>query len=223
MIAVLAVIVGMIAAPLLPSLLFRAVGLSPQGATDQVFQGQNIQRPSAPLDAAAVQTFTITGTGIGNHTVTSTALAYRLYMGTDAVGSPAARLEISEASLNQLCRERFALCQPGSGPVIVDRIDLRPGGAVIYTSTSADQFDGLTGSIGAVLQVDSTGRRLRLAGLDVNNQLYTLPDSLFGYRPLELEQLFNNALLAATVTAAGSDFRLDQISVIDETLIINLR
>jgi hypothetical protein len=224
LVAAAAVIVGVIAAPLLPALLLRAAGLSPSGTTDQIFSEPERGSLSAPLNAASVQTFTITAGGIGSYTVNAGASAYRLYAGTDAAGSPSARLEISEAGLNQICRERLALCQPGGAPVSIERIDLRPGGAVIYTSLSASQLGGgLMGAIGAVLRVDASGRRVRLVGADVEGQLYTLPEALFGYRPAELEQLINDVLFGAAIAAAGSNFRIDQIAIADETVTVSLR
>jgi hypothetical protein len=79
------------------------------------------------------------------------------------------------------------------------------------------------GAIGAVLRVDASGRRVRLVGADVEGQLYTLPEALFGYRPAELEQLINDVLFGAAIAAAGSNFRIDQIAIADETVTVSLR
>lgn len=223
LIAVTGIIILIIAAPLLPGLILQAAGWSPQGQTDQVFQGRAIQSLSLPQNAVAAQTFTLTAPSIGTRSLDTTNAAYRLAVGTDPTGMPSAQAEISESGLYQICRDSTPLCRPGNTPVTVERIDLRPGGAVIYANLTAPQVGGLTGTVGAVVQVDSTGRRLMLTGVDINGQMYGLPDDVFGYRPAELEQIINDGLLGLTVQAGGSTFRLDQISITDAALIVSLR
>lgn len=223
LVAVTSIIILVIAAPLLPGLILQAAGWSPQGQTDQVFQGRQGENLPAPQNAVIAQNFTLTAPSIGTRSLDTTNAAYRLAVGTDPTGMPSAQAEISEAGLYQVCRDSTPLCRPGNTPVMVERIDLRPGGAVIYANVSAPQIGGLTGTVGAVVQVDGSGRRLMLTGVDVNGQMYGLPDDVFGYRPAELEQVINDALLGVTVQAGGSTFRIDQIRITDDALIVSLR
>ena len=148
---------------------------------------------------------------------------YTLEVGNDPAGAQAAVVSFTEEGLQELCRQRTDICS-GSNPRYRNaRIDLRPGGAVVYADVSIPELGGVAQTAGVVLQLDASGRQFEMAGVDIGGTLYDVPPESFGATVSELQQVGNDVLNQLRLEAGGGQFALAQVSIDDTTLSITLR
>jgi len=131
----------------------------------------------------------------------------------------------TEAGLQEICRTQTQLCSdnPPDPRIRNPRIDLRPGGAVIYADVTLPQLGNVTQNVGIVLRVDDSRRQFEFAGVDINGGLFNLPAETFGTTISDLERQGNELLREISVQAGGGYYTLSEVSIDDTTLTVVLR
>jgi hypothetical protein len=131
-----------------------------------------------------------------------------------------AQLTLDEANLTALCHERTDLCSTGNDQIRNARIDLRPGGAVIYADMYIPQISTWQ-NLGAVVQIND--QHAEIVGVDINGTLYSPTDSHVSGAMSDLERIANTIITQVALNAAGSRYTLDTIYIDDQSLSLILR
>lgn len=192
----------------LPALALMAAGFNPQGSVPQVFNANNsqpvqLENPVSPSDAVLQ---------LGQYG--AQALPSSSVQTGNRNGASAALVQLSEADLLNVCRQRTTLCNNSNPQVQNVSVDLRPGGGIVYADVSLPEV-GLSQRVGVVLRVDPTQRQFELAGVDVDGTLYTVPTGTLGTQAAEVVRTVNNLLLQASLQAGGGVYTLQSIQVDD--------
>ncbi|MFN8379869.1 MAG: hypothetical protein U0452_14490 [Anaerolineae bacterium] len=208
--------------PRLPNLAAQAVGFQERGAVAQVFEA--ITPVPAPVLAnlapAGPVTFTVPSMGSGTLTGTE---GVALQIGSDPLGGAAAgQITLTENDLVALCARYADVCL--SDPRFQNpRVDLRRGGAVVTADVTLPELGGITQSVGIVVSVDSTGRELRVQGIDLGGTLYAVPNNDIGNLVRNAEAQLNSVLAQLVVDTSAGRLALDRITMDDSTLTVTLR
>src|SRR5579871_3157583 len=119
----------------LPKIIGGLTGLTPAGQTAQVF-AQVTPQPTAvlqnPTDPPQI---TVDLGQYGQQTIANNQpQLYNFTIGTTSSGQQEAQMTFTEAGLMQLCEQKSTVCGPNStNPEVRNaRIDLQPGGAIVY-------------------------------------------------------------------------------------------
>ncbi len=220
--AAAALVVGMavvlIVVPRLPELALRAAGFTQMGSTSNVFTNRPVQ-PSVTLNnTVTVPDARLNLGSLGEQSVS--AVGANAVVGESSIGRAAA-VTLTEANLMDLCRQRSAICAGGNGQYRNARIDLRPGGAVIYGDIYIPDI-GLWQSLGVVAQVDASGRQIQVLGVEVGGQLYSLPAGTITKRVNDLVTQVNTALMQFSLDTGGGQYGLFTLEVTDDALTVVL-
>jgi hypothetical protein len=121
-----------------------------------------------------------------------------------------------------LCYRRSDVCSNASGQYRNPRIDLRPGGAVIYADIYVPEV-GIWQQTGVVLRLDGSGRQFEVAGVDMGGTLYALPSGDLGTRLAEVAQTGNTILSQLALQAGGGRYVLQQVRIDDNALTLVMR
>ncbi len=226
-------VVGIFGAVVLVALLFflpqigaRLAGMVPEGDTAQVFIATplptiQLQNPTEPAqvtvnlgDNYSPQTFSNDNPQLYNFTV-----------GSSATGESLAVASFTEAGLNDLCRQRTTICSPNStDPRFRNgRIDLRPGGAVVYADVAIPQLGGFEQTVGIVLRWDAAARRAVAVGIDYGGTLYSPSQQALSDTVNQIEQQANDLIQQLSVSASGGVYTLSEVRADDTTLTLILR
>jgi hypothetical protein len=207
----------------LPNIAAQLVGFTPRGSTDALFQ-EALPIPTIQLqDSVQPPQFTVDLGQYGQQTLSNDSGLYSVEVGNDETGTQAAIVSFSEAGLQELCRQRTDICGPNNPRYRNGRIDLRPGGAIIYADVSIPELGGVEQTAGVVLRLDGSGQRFELAGVDIGGTLYDAPPESFGATVSELERTGNDILNQLRLEAGGDQFALSQVSIDDSALTLTLR
>jgi hypothetical protein len=219
----LLLVVGVIAVvvllPRLPEIAASVIGMRSEGQTNEVFVQATAPPPVAlqnPVEPAQV-TVNLGSYG-GSQTLTTDNPAYDVTVGSDDTGRETAIVSFSEAGLMDICRQQRPECN-GSDPRFQNvRIDLKPGGAIIFADVSVPTGYGfdLQQTAGVVLQLDSSGRQFQFTGIDLNGSLYSNPPAELASTVQQFEQVGNDVLNQVSINAGGGMLAL-QRAQIDET------
>lgn len=220
---VVAVIAFVLLLPSLPNIAAQVIGFTPRGNTETLFQSATpiptvqLQNPVQP------QQFTVDLGQYGQQTLNNDSHLYTLEVGSDTTGTQAAVVSFSEAGLQELCRQRTEVCSNADPRYRNARIDLRPGGAVIFADVSIPELGGIQQTAGVALRLDSSGRQFEFAGVDIGGTLYDVPPESFGATVRDLERTGNEILNQLWLEAGGEQYVLSQVSIDDTSLTITLR
>jgi hypothetical protein len=214
---------GLLLVVSLPSLALRFAGFSPKGETQTVFSSpqppaqvvvQNgIQPPQAVIDLGQY----------GQQAINTNSDLYQIAVGQASdTGGQAAVVTFTEASLMELCQQRSDICKTTTDQYRNARIDLRPGGAVIYADVTVPNL-GLSQTMGVVLRLDSSRRQFQVAGIDVAGTLFDLPSGQLGDTIRQIAQRGNDLLSQLSLEAGGGRYSLSEVQIDDNTLTLILR
>lgn len=221
--ALVAVVAVVLLLPRLPALAASVFGLSSRGETEAIFTDSTpvppveLQNPVQPAEV----TVNLGDYG-GSQTLSGTDPNYEVAVGTGPAGQQTAVVTFTEAGLMTLCRERSPICN-GSDPRYQNpRIDLRPGGAVIYADVTVPTQFGFTvqQTAGVVLQLDASQRQFQFAGIDLGGTLYDAPPSELGDTVAQFEQAGNDLLNQLTIDAGGGQLALSEVRIDDTSLTV---
>ncbi|MEP7293994.1 MAG: hypothetical protein ABI835_19565 [Chloroflexota bacterium] len=228
--AVLLVIVIVGGVLLLPQIISRVTGLTPQGDTSAVFDQVIVQPTPVLQNPTEPQQVTVDLGAFGQQTITNNnPQLYDFTLGTGAGGEQVVTAGFTEAGLMQLCQHRSTICTPNStDPRFRNaRIDLKPGGAVVYVDASLPQLGNVTLPAGIVLRWDASAHRVTVAGVDLGGVLYApnaqeLPQAL-GETVAAVEQQMNDLIRELAVEAGGGRFTLSDVIADEVSMTIVLR
>lgn len=219
---VLVVLIGIIVLlPALPRLAAQAAGFTPKGDTQAVFTNAqqptpNIQNPVAPLDAV----LDVNQPDVGP--LPADQNYYQVQTGTTDTGAPAASVTFTEANLMDLCRQRTTLCSDANSQFRNVRIDLRPGGAVVYADVQIPELP-VQQAMGVVLRLDTSGRQFEVAGVDIGGSLFGIPSGALGDQVAQVAATGNTLLQQLELEAGGGQYRLSQVYIDDLTVTLLLQ
>lgn len=219
-----AAIVILILIPALPSLALQFSGFTSKGSTEAVFQ--NI--PPAPTvvvqNAVQPEQVTINLGSLGSQPINiePNQSQYQVAVGTSNTGAPMATVSFTEAGLIEMCYQRADLCGNSSAQYRNARIDLRPGGAIIYADVYIPDFS-IWQPAGVVMHLDNSGRQFQVVGVDVGGVLYDLPTSGLGEQVADVARVGNELLNQLSLEASGGLYALSQVLIDDTTLTLVMR
>lgn len=208
--------------PALPGLAVRFAGFTPIGSTSGVFAAappppeMQVQNPVAPGDAV------LNLGSYGTQPLSADARYYSVTTGTSAAGAPVALVTFTENSLMELCHQRTDICSNTNSQYRNVRLDLRPGGAVVYADLRLPEL-GIWQAVGVALRLDASGRQFEVAGVDVGGTLYDLPPSGLGEQVAQIAAAGNDLLRQLELIAGGGRYTLSQVYIDDTTLTLLLR
>ncbi|MEZ4669071.1 MAG: hypothetical protein R3E39_14285 [Anaerolineae bacterium] len=137
-------------------------------------------------------------------------------------GTPAATILLSEDDLMVLCRQRTSLCSNDNPQYQNVRVDLRPGGGVVYADVHLPEA-GISQTIGAVVRLDGSQRQFELLGVDMGGVLYGLPTGSLAAQVQEVTATANAMLQQAILNVDGSPFELGDIRIDDSGIMFLMR
>jgi hypothetical protein len=217
-------IVVLLVIPALPGMALQISGFKTKGNTETVFQ--NI----APMPTIAVQNGVqpqqaiINLGSLGSQTIDidPNQTQYQVVVGTSNTGAPLATVSFTESGLMDMCYQRADLCGNSNAQYRNPRIDLRPGGAIIYADVYVPDF-GVWQAAGIVLRLDSSQRQLQVAGVDVGGVLYDVPPNGVGQQVSDVARVGNELLNQLSLEASGGRYALSQVMIDDTTLTLVMR
>jgi len=200
--------------PLLPRLAMQAVGFTAQGSTDDLFVGVTPQPTVEIFNVTQPEQVSI-NLGGQEYSVGQSD-SYDASVGQDGSGVQTARISVDENGLYQeICFRDSTICNGANGQYQLTGVDFRPSGAIVYATVT---MSGFTQQIGAVLQVDNSGQRFSVAGIDVNGQLFAAPNNDIAQILYDIEARGNQALSQFTLQANGVQYTLSSMTVDDNYL-----
>ncbi|MFO7323045.1 MAG: hypothetical protein DIU68_015065 [Chloroflexota bacterium] len=219
--AVIIVLAVVLLAPRLPEIAASAIGMSAQGKTEEIFQPEP-PRPTVELqNASQPQQVTVNlGSYGGSQTITTDTSYYEVIVGSDPIGQQTAVVTFTEDGLMEICRQQNEVCRGGDPRFQNIRLDLKPGGAIVFADVSLPTQYGVTiqQTAGVVLRLDSTRRQLQFAGIDLNGTLYTDPPPELAGTVQEFERIGNDVLNQITINAGGGELALREAQIDETTL-----
>ncbi len=208
--------------PRLPNLAAQAVGFEERGPVETVFVAVTPLPTPAVVNLAPAGPVTFTLGNLGGGTLNGTE-GIPVQLGRDPASSaPAAIVSLTEADLMALCNRYADICR--SDPRLQNpRVDLRPGGAVVYADVTLPELANVTQTVGVVLRVDSSGHNFRVEGIDIGGFLYAVPSNDIGQLILNAEGQLNQAVQQFVLDTSAGRMTLDRISVDDSTVTVSMR
>lgn len=211
---------------LLPQIIGRVTGLTPQGQTAQVF-AQVTPQPTVVLQNPTEPPQVTVDLGqYGQQTLNNNdPQLYNFTVGTAPSGQQEAQVTFTEAGLMQLCEQRSTVCGPNSTDPRFSsaRIDLQPGGAIVYGDVTLPQTGNIPFPAGIVLRWDQPTMQVVFAGVDFEGALYTSPPQSLADTITTVTRQINNLIQQAAVEADGGRYTISDVIVTDTTLTIVLR
>lgn len=207
--------------PRLPDLAASIIGMRSQGRTEAVFVEEQPAPTVALQNASQPEQVTVNlGSYGGQQTLTTDNPAYEVAVGSDTSGRETAVVTFTESGLMDICRQQSDICS-GADPRFQNaRIDLKPGGAIIYADVrvpSGYGFD-VQQTAGVVLQLDASGRQFVFSGIDLNGNLYTNPPAELASTVQQFEQTGNDVLNQVSINAGGGTLMLQRAQIDENTL-----
>ena len=203
--------------PRLPGIALLAAGFTARGSTAQTFANA----PVTPL--VQLQNAVTPGQVVVNLGTYGAQELPPVYVQTGQVdGGQAATVLLSEDDLMTLCRQRTTLCSNTNPQYQNVRVDLRPGGGVVYADVSLPEL-GVTQTVGAVLRLDATQRQFELTGVDVGGTLYALPSGTLEARAQEAATTANALLQQASLSVDGGQYTVTDIRIDESSIMFVMR
>jgi hypothetical protein len=208
--------------PRLPNLAAQAVGFQERGPVAAVYENAAPLPTPVVVNLAPAGPITFTLGDLGGGTLSGTE-GVAVQLGSDAAsGAATAVIRFTEAELLALCDRYADICR-GDPRIQNPRVDLRPGGAVVYADVTLPELANVTQTVGVALRVDSSGRALEVEGLDIGGYLYLIPSNDIGQMILNAEAQLNQALQQAVIDTTAGRMTLDRISIDDSVLTLSMR
>jgi hypothetical protein len=150
---------------------------------------------------------------------------YNFTVGAGAGGQSMATATFTEAGLMNICYQRSTICGPNSSdPRFRNaRIDLRPGGAVVYVDATVPQLGNIPFPVGVVVQWDATARRVKVTGVDIGGTLYTPTQQSLSDVVATVEQQMNQMIQQAALQINGGRYTVSEVSIDDSSVTLILR
>ncbi len=194
-----------------------AAGFTPQGSTVQLYAGQVAPAP-VPLENPVTPPQAIVNLGPSG---VQELPANNVQIGT-IDGSAAATVAFSETDIMNLCRQRTTFCSDTNPQYRNVRVDLQPGGGVVYADVNVPEL-GLAQTIGVALRLDASHRQFEVAGVDMGGTLYGLPTGELGQRVQEVASKANELLQVASLSASGGLYNLSDIRIDSQNITFVMR
>jgi hypothetical protein len=209
----------------LPQIIGAVTGLTPRGDTAAVFAGVTPPPTVELQNPTALPQITVDLGQFGEQTLNSNPQLYNFTVGTGAGGQQTAVARFTEAGLMDLCHQRSTICSPSStDPRFRNaRIDLRPGGAIIYLDTMLPQLGGVPLPAGVVVRWDAPTRRVAVSGVDIGGQLYSADQQSLRELVTTVEQQMNDLVQRLTVEMGVGVYSVSDVVIDDNNLTVILR
>lgn len=223
--AILFIIVLVAGFLFLPQLIGAVTGLTPRGETAAVFADVTPQPTIELLNPTPLPQITVDLGSYGQETLNSNPQLYNFTLGTGAGGQQTAVARFTEAGLMDLCHQRSTICSPTStDPRFRNaRIDLRPGGAVVYLDTTLPGFSFGVINVGVVIRWEAASRRVSVSGVDVFGQLYTPDQQSLRDLVTTVEAQMNDLVQRLAIEMGGGVYSVSEVSIDDSNLTVILR
>ncbi|MFZ4816899.1 MAG: hypothetical protein ACOYL5_20350 [Phototrophicaceae bacterium] len=204
-------------------------GFEPIGQTEALFAENAVTPiPTPILFAPLAPTQFSVQLGNSQQTFDTATAGVTVQVGSEPSGAQAATVQVDESGLLRLCNELSTLCSPAgysSETVSIRNVtgDLKQGGLILYGDIEQANLPGLSQQIGIVMQVDSSGQRLAVRGVDVGGILYSAPPDGLGELVAEAERTANETIQQLAVSAGGGQYNVSQLAIDETTLTVILR
>jgi hypothetical protein len=211
---------------LLPNIISSVTGLTPKGETAEIFAEVTPQPTIILQNTAEPQQVTVDLGQFGQETLNNNQpQLYNFTVGAGVGGQPMATATFTEAGLMNICYQRSTICGPNSSdPRFRNaRIDLRPGGAVVYVDATVPQLGNIPFPVGVVVQWDSAARRAKVTGVDIGGTLYTPTQQSLSDLVTTVEQQMNQMIQQAALQINGGRYTVSEVSIDDSSVTLILR
>jgi hypothetical protein len=205
-----------------PRLTLQIAGFEARGDTDAAFADVTPLPTIDVQNSVTVQDATVQLGQYGAQPLSPTLYDYTLTVGNSVSGGDVAVLTFTESSLMALCQQRTTVCSPNGSAYRNGRIELRPGGAVIYADVFVSQLSAWL-NLGVVMQLDSTNRQMVVIGVDAGGTLYQAPPNELGRIITDIQQTGNDILRQLILEAEGERYNLSEMRIDDSTLTLVMR
>lgn len=206
--------------PVIAGVGLQAVGFAPQGDINTVLE-QAAPAPTVVVQNPVSPPQAVVNLGSYGTQTLDTASTANVVIGSSESGAPVAVVSYTEAQLMALCVQRSPECANGNDQFRNTRIDLRPGGAVIYADVN---LGGMWQTVGGVLQFDAASRRLDVAGVELGGLVYSAPPSSEITSLISrFETTANDLIQQLSLQAGGAQYRLDTIQFDEAQVMFVLR
>jgi hypothetical protein len=211
---------------LLPQLISSVTGLEAQGETAALFEQTLVQPTPVLQNPTEPQQVTVDLGAFGQQTLNNNdPQLYDFTLGTGMGGEQVFAAGFTEAGLMQICQQRSNICGPNStDPRFRNaRLDLKPGGGIIYIDATLPELGNVPLPAGVVLRWDAPTRRVSVVGVDIGGTLYAPETQALGATVREIEQQMNDLIQQLAVEASGGRFTLSDVIVDETNLTVVLR
>jgi len=208
----------------LPQIVGMVTGLKPEGKTEAIFAAVTPQPTIALQNPTALPQITMNLGNYGQQTINADPQLYNFSVGTGANGQTTTTAVFTEDGLMQLCFQRSTVCGPNStDPRFRNaRIDLRPGGAIIYADVTLPNST-VTVPAGIVVRWDTPSRKVVFTGIDLAGQLYTSPPQNLADTIASVEQQMNDLIQQAAVNIGSGHYTISDVMITDTNATLILR
>jgi len=217
-------VVVLLLIPALPGLALQFSGFQSKGNTEALFQNVPPAPTVAVQNAIQPEQVTINLGSLGSQPIAiePNQTQYEVAVGTSDTGAPLATVAFTETGLMDMCYQRADLCGNSNAQYRNARVDLRPGGAIVYADVYIPDF-GIWQPAGVVLRLDNSRRQFQVAGVDVGGVLYDLPPSGLGTQVTDVARVGNDLLNQVSLDASGGRYALSEVIIDDATLTLVMR
>jgi hypothetical protein len=207
---------------LLPDITLRLNGFAPKGETENLFESAAPMPTIEVINPVTPPEVVVDLGAYGSQEIPAATTDYTVVTGSSDTGAPLATVSFDETALMNLCYERSEICRNENPQYRNVRIDLRPGGAVVYADVTVPNI-GIQQTAGVVLRLDGAARQFEVAGVDIVGALYETPPGDMSTLVSDIEQTGNDILNQLSLQAGGSQYSLSEVHVYDNTLTLVLR
>jgi hypothetical protein len=209
----------------LPQIIGLVTGLKPEGKTEAIFAEVTPQPTLVLQNPTEIPQITLDLGGYGQQTLNTDPQLYHFTVGTGATGQAVATANFTESGLMQLCYQRSTVCGANStDPRFKNaRIDLRPGGAIVYADVNLPQSQNVSLPAGVVVRWDAPSRKVVFAGVDIGGTLYASPPQSLADTIASVEQQMNDLLQQAAIEVGGGRYTVSDVIITDTTATLILR
>ncbi len=203
---------------LLPQIIKGMTGLTPAGQTAQVFAGITPQPTAILQNPTEPAQITVDLGQYGQQTIANNQpQLYNFTVGTSSSGQQEAQMTFTEAGLMQLCMQKSTVCGPNSSDPHVRnaRIDLQPGGAIVYVDVTVPQFGNQTIPAGIVLKWDQPSKKIMFTGIDLLGTLYTTPPPDLADTINTVQAQLNDLIQQMAVQVGNGSYTIDTVNITD--------
>ena len=216
LITIVAVVVILIA-PALPIMGLQLAGFQP---IDDIVVDSKIESAPAIYSTQNLSQVILSAGARGQQNVRQSS-AYTMQIGTDDQGSEIAQITISEAGILALCNSYADSCSASGTPFRNGEVNLQNNHAIMSGEAFIQSLNTWQ-PIAVIVSLTSTNS-IDIKGIEVNGELFLIPENELGQRIHDIQSVANEILFNLTMQSNGKTYRLSDITISETHLVATFR